>query len=108
MRLSMYLLLAFAVVFGAWSTASVAAQGSTGSQAVATASSAPGQPIAQVAQGQPSGKLDVDISVNKGGGGGARWYANPVWIAIGGLGLIVLVLLIVMAVRGGGTTVVKG
>jgi len=50
--------------------------------------------------------VDVDINVNRGGGG--RWYANPVWIAIGALAVIVLIALIVMAGRGGGTTVVKG
>lgn len=30
-----------------------------------------------------------------------RWYLNPVWIAIGVCALVVLVLLIAMAVRGG-------
>jgi hypothetical protein len=55
---------------------------------------------------QPDGKdLKVDINVNRGGGG--RWYANPVWMAIGGLAVLVLLVLIVMAVRGGGTTIVK-
>lgn len=50
-------------------------------------------------------KLDVDINVNKGGSGG-QWYANPVWIAIGGLALLVLLAFVFMAARGG-TTVVK-
>ena len=55
---------------------------------------------------QPEGKdLKVDINVNRGSGG--RWYANPVWMAIGGLAVLVLLVLIVMAVRGGGTTIVK-
>jgi hypothetical protein len=55
---------------------------------------------------QPDGKdLKVDINVNRGGDG--RWYANPVWMAIGGLAVLVLLVLIVMAVRGGGTTIVK-
>jgi len=55
---------------------------------------------------QPEGKdLKVDINVNRGGGG--RWYANPVWMAIGGLAVLVLLVLIVMAVRGSGTTIVK-
>jgi hypothetical protein len=56
---------------------------------------------------QPEGKdLKVDINVNRGTSGG-RWYANPVWMAIGGLAVLVLLVLIVMAVRGGGTTIVK-
>ena len=55
---------------------------------------------------QPEGKdLKVDINVNRGGGG--RWYENPVWMAIGGLAVLVLLVLMVMAVRGGGTTIVK-
>ena len=105
MRLSMFVLLAFAVVFGSLSNSPVA-QGIR-SQAVASLSAAQDQPTGVVAQAEPSGKLDVDINVNKGGGGG-RWYANPMWIAIGGLALIVLVALIFMAGRGsGGTTVVR-
>jgi hypothetical protein len=50
----------------------------------------------------------INVEVNKGGGG--RWYASPVWIAIGGVALVLVILLIVMAARGGGggTTVVRG
>lgn len=106
MRLSMFVLLAFAVIFGSLSNSSVA-QGLR-SQAVASVSAAQDQPAGAVAQSEPGGKLDIDINVNKGGGGSARWYANPMWIAIGGLALIVLVALIFMAGRGsGGTTVVR-
>ena len=47
--------------------------------------------------------VNIDINVNRGGG---RWYANPVWIAIGAIAAVVVLLLIVMAARGGGTTVV--
>lgn len=53
----------------------------------------------------PDKKIDIDISTNRGGGG--RWYANPVWIAIGAVAVVVLLLLIVLAARGGGTTVIK-
>jgi hypothetical protein len=61
--------------------------------------------IVAVADFQPDGKdLKVDINVNRGGG---KWYANPIWMAIGGLAVLVLLILIVMAVRGGGTTIVK-
>lgn len=49
-------------------------------------------------------ELKVDINVDRGGG---RWYANPVWMAIGGLAVLVLLVLFVMAIRGGGTTIVK-
>lgn len=52
-------------------------------------------------------KAQVDINVHHGGG---RWYASPVWIAIGVLAVIVILLLIILAARGGGggTTIVKG
>ena len=51
----------------------------------------------------------VDISINTSGGGSARWYRSPVWIAIFAIGGVVLLMLIVMAARGGGggTTIVK-
>jgi hypothetical protein len=50
----------------------------------------------------------INVQVSRGGG---RWYANPVWIAIGAMAFVILVLMIVMAARGGGsggTTVVRG
>ena len=46
----------------------------------------------------------INVEVNKGGG--RRWYASPVWIAIGVIGGVLVLMLIVMALRGG-TTVVK-
>lgn len=55
-------------------------------------------------QGVPK-DVNVDINVNHGGG---RWYANPMWIAIGAVAAIVVLLLIVMIARGGGgTTIVR-
>ena len=37
------------------------------------------------------------------------WYTSPVWLAIGGIALVVVIMLIVMAARGRGssTTVVR-
>jgi hypothetical protein len=95
----MLVLLAFTMVLGVLSKAPVEAQGlraGVGSSSVS------------YAHDQPGAKLDVDINVNEGGEGRGQWYTNPMWIAIGGLALIVFVALIVMAGRGGGTTVVKG
>jgi hypothetical protein len=62
--------------------------------------------VADAVQNPPA-KTEVDISVNHGHG---RWYASPVWIAIGVLALIVVILLIILAARsgGGGTTIVRG
>jgi hypothetical protein len=103
MRLGMFVAFAFAVMLSLWWTPSVAAQiGSSHGTAIVALQ----QPSGGAAPAQPSGKVDVDINVNHSGGG--RWYANPMWIAIGALAVIVLIALIVMAGRGGGTTVVKG
>ena len=96
MRLSILVFLALSVVLGVVSSAPVEAHGLRAGVVSSSVS---------YVQDQPAGKLSVDINVNKGGGG--KWYANPLWVAVGGLGLLVLVLLIVMAARGGGTTVVK-
>ena len=99
MRLSLLAALAFTVVLGVFANASNAPV-----KAQALTAGAASVSSAGYAQ-EPGAKLNVDINVNKGGGG--RWYANPMWIAIGGLAFIVFVGLIVMASRGGGTTVVK-
>jgi hypothetical protein len=101
MRLSVFALLAFAMFVGIGSSLTPGAGRFLvpGTAVVSAAQEQPG-----VAQAQ--GKLDVDINVNKGGDG-RRWYANPVWIAIGALAFVVLLLVIFMAGRGGGTTVVR-
>jgi len=54
-------------------------------------------------QDQPAKDINVDINVNRGGG---RWYANPVWIAIGAIAAVIVLLLIVMIARGGGGTTI--
>ena len=46
----------------------------------------------------------INIEVNKGG---SKWYASPVWIAIGVIGGVLLLMLIVMALRGSTTVVNK-
>ncbi len=64
-------------------------------------------PVLAWAQGQPAqGKLDVDINVGHSGGSGA-WWNNPIWIAIGVLALVLLIVIVAMAARGSGTTVIK-
>ncbi len=49
--------------------------------------------------------VDVTVKVSKEK---RAWYLSPVWMAIGGLGALLVIILIVMAARGGGTTVVRG
>ena len=50
----------------------------------------------------------LDISVSHSGG---RWYASPMWIAIGAIAVVLVLLMIVLVARsgsgGGGTTIVK-
>jgi hypothetical protein len=63
-------------------------------------------PALALAQGQPvQGKLDVDINTHSGGS--SAWWTSPMWIAIGAIAFVVLILIIVMAARGSGTTVIK-
>jgi hypothetical protein len=50
----------------------------------------------------PDLKIDVDLDNDD-----PVWYTNPLWLAIGGLGLLVLILIVVFAARGSGTTVIK-
>ena len=76
----------------------------------ASASAAPSQPaIYSAASAMTTGvyalqvadkKVDINISTSSGN---RRWYRSPVWIAIGAIGSVVLLMLSVMAARGGGS-----
>lgn len=57
-----------------------------------------------LALNQQPGQYEVDIDVDSGG---AAWWANPLWIGIGVVGLVLLIVIIALATRGGGTTVIK-
>lgn len=65
-------------------------------------------PTVVAAQQQPNPPakpgVNVDINVHRSGG---AWWASPTWIAIGVIAFVLLVLIIVLASRGGGTTVIK-
>ena len=78
-------------------------------QPLALVATAPAAMVATQQQPPPTPPQppQINVEVNRGGRG---WYANPVWVAIGGLALVVVILLIVVAARGGngGTTVVRG
>lgn len=54
--------------------------------------------------GVPSGQIDINITERTGGG---DWWANPVWIGVGIVALILLIVIVALATRGGGTTIVK-
>jgi hypothetical protein len=98
------LILTLGVVFGLFF---VPAASFDGTSTVLAFSSSSTDASVESPQEVPKAKIDIDI--NKGGGGGRAWYANPVWIAIGGIALVVLVLLVVTVSKGGGgTTIVRG
>jgi hypothetical protein len=65
----------------------------------------------QVSVVQPPGGKDLNIDINVNRPSGGRWYANPVWIAIGGLAVLLVLVLLVLALRGGGggngTTIIR-
>ena len=93
-------LLSFVVVFGlmlipATDAGSAVASGPALSAVVHAADS--------VEAAQPP---QINVEVNKGGSS-RRWYASPVWIAIGVIGGILVLMLIVMALKGSNTTVVR-
>ena len=63
-----------------------------------------GEHVTAAEQAQPSGQAQIDVDVNRGGGG---WWASPLWIGIGIVALLLVIAIIAMAARGGGTTVIK-
>src|SRR5262245_8557678 len=107
------LILTMAIVTGGLTLPAISAHESGSAPAiravavVAAAQEQGGQQAQPPAQQQPQ-PPQINVEVHRG----ARvWYANPVWMAIGGIAAIVVILLIVMAARGGGgggTTVVRG
>lgn len=65
-----------------------------------------GSSVVAAQQQQPvTPKAEIDIHVNRSGGG--AWWRSPVWIAIGVIALVLLVVIIALIARGGGTTVIK-
>lgn len=54
---------------------------------------------------QPAPDVDIDITTRTVDGG--PWWNNPVWIGVGIVALILLVVIVALATRGGGTTIVK-
>jgi hypothetical protein len=60
--------------------------------------------LALAANDQDAPKPSVDINITKTESGPGEWYKNPIII---GAGVVLLVLLVALASRGSGTTVVK-
>lgn len=66
--------------------------------------SGPSQPAAQPAPPQqaPAPAPEVNVEVRERG-----WSMSPMWIAIGAIGLVVLILVVAMASRTGSNTVIR-
>lgn len=75
-----------------------------GNIAAPVAMAASGYALNAAADQQPSGRLDVNIDIGHHGG---AWWQSPVWIAIGVIALVLLIVIVAMIARGGGTTVIK-
>ena len=57
-----------------------------------------------LAMAQQPGQYSIDIDVNDAD---AAWWTNPLWIGIGVVALVLLAVIIALAIKGGGTTVMK-
>jgi hypothetical protein len=92
MRFAIVVLTAVGLLLGAAAAPSIAIAASSGHMLTIDHQQQP-----------PSGRLEVDVDTHQGG----AWYTSPMWIAIGVIALVLLIVLIVMATRGGGTTIVR-
>ena len=55
---------------------------------------------------QPGGvQPSIDINVTEAAGG--QWLVDPMWIGVGIVALILLIVIVALATRGGGTTIIK-
>jgi hypothetical protein len=55
----------------------------------------------QQPQAAPQPNPQVNVEVHRDG-----WRPSPVWLAIGGIGAVLLILIVVLIARGGGSTTV--
>jgi hypothetical protein len=94
------------LLFAGANSAPAAPHGASGPAWAVTAPVVATFATVQDAQPQPPAKGEVDVNVDLDSGG-TVWYADPFWIAVGVIALVVIVLLVALAGRGGGTTVVR-
>jgi hypothetical protein len=66
-------------------------------------------PSVAMAEPAPAGDApaapNVDVHIN--GGDRVVWYTNPMLLAVGGIGLLLLIVVVAMAARGNGTTIIR-
>lgn len=76
----------------------------TGAAAPVAAAADSGDVLA-VDQQPGGGQYDINIDVDTDG---EAWWANPAWMGVGIVALILLIVIVALATRGGGgTTVIK-
>jgi hypothetical protein len=63
------------------------------------------QAVAAAPQPAAAQAPQIDVDINRDSGG--AWYTSPTWIAIGAMALVLLIVLVAMAARGSGTTIVR-
>ncbi len=106
MRFTTILTLATAVLFAS-ATASSAAPSSSAAVTVSAMTIAPSSLVLSVTQDPQPPKAEVKVDISDGR---TVWYADPVWLALGAIALLLVIVLAVMAARGGErdtTTVVR-
>lgn len=104
MRFTKILTLATAVLCASATAASAAPGGSAG-VIVSAMTIAPSSLTLAVTQDPQPPKTEVKVNIDDNR---TVWYADPTWLAVGAIALLVIIVLAVMAARGGdrGTTTV--
>ncbi|MGH7696140.1 MAG: hypothetical protein ACRENH_14235 [Gemmatimonadaceae bacterium] len=108
MRFTKILTLATAVLFAS-ATAGSAAPSSSAGVTVSAMTIAPSSLMLSVTQDPQPPKAEVKIDI-RDERGTTVWYTDPLWLALGAIALLIVIVLAVMAARGGGdhgTTVVR-
>lgn len=106
MRFTKILTLATAVLFASATASSAAPSSSTG-VTVSAMTLAPSSLLLAVTQDPQPPKAEVKVDISDGR---QVWYTDPLWLALGAIALLIVIVLAVMAARGGGdrgTTVVR-
>ena len=108
MRLRMLVTSAAVLLFAGATTATASPVGSTGAANSVAVVQAPVAPSLLAIQQQPASQPAQETHVTRTETT-TSWWADPVWIGVGVIALLVIVLLIVFANRGSGdrTTVIR-
>jgi hypothetical protein len=106
MKFTMILGSAAALVLASATATSAAPSGSTSVSPAVVAVSAP-LALTAVQQTTPPPKAEIKVDIDSSPN--TVWYMDPVWIAVGAIALLIVIVLAVMAARGGSdrTTVVR-